>query len=148
MTRHILVAVDGSEHADRAVEFTVELAGCVGAPVTVLHVVPTTSPAPTIVGTYAELEQIWRNARGALEEAGRELVDRVAGRLRRAGVEDVRTRVEVGPPARTIVDVAREVDADVIVLGRRGLGDLEGLLLGSVSHKVAQIAEATVVTVR
>ncbi len=148
MAERILVAVDGSDHAERAVDFAVELTKCFDVPLTVLNVVSTTSPVPMVMGTYAELEQIWLNARGALEEAGRELVEAAKARAEEAGAADVDTRVEVGSPARTITDVAAEIGADVIVMGRRGLGDLKGLLLGSVSHKVAQVADATVITVK
>ncbi len=148
MVARILVAVDGSDHAERAVDFAAELTTCFSVPLTILNVVSTTSPVPMVMGTYAELEQIWLNARGALEEAGEELVEAAKRRAEAAGAADVDTRVEVGSPARTITDVATEIGADVIVMGRRGLGDLKGLLLGSVSHKVAQVADATVITVK
>lgn len=65
-----------------------------------------------------------------------------------AGVDHVDTMVRTGPPARTIVHVAEEIGADTIVMGSRGLGDLEGLLLGSVSHKVTTLAKCTCVTVK
>jgi nucleotide-binding universal stress UspA family protein len=56
--------------------------------------------------------------------------------------------VKRGQPARTIVSTAEEVQADAIVLGSRGLGDVSGLLLGSVSHKVASLAKCNVITVK
>ena len=52
-----------------------------------------------------------------------------------------------GDPAPAILDHAREVGADMIVLGSRGLGDLKGLVMGSVSHKVACLAPCTCVAV-
>ena len=60
----------------------------------------------------------------------------------------MRTLLEDGDPASTILRVAKGLDADMIVLGSRGLGDAKGLLLGSVSHKVAHFAECTCVSVK
>ena len=60
----------------------------------------------------------------------------------------VRTVVHEGDPASAILAVAKEADADLIVMGRRGLGDLAGLLLGSVSQKVTHLAECACLTVR
>jgi nucleotide-binding universal stress UspA family protein len=67
---------------------------------------------------------------------------------RGAGVGDVRTEVKTGQPARAIIKTAEAGGYDTIVMGSRGHGDLEGLLLGSVSHKVASLAKCTVVTVK
>ena len=55
---------------------------------------------------------------------------------------------EEGDPARVIAEHAGLHKVDLIVMGRRGLGGLEGLLLGSVSHKVAQLAPCACLTVR
>jgi len=148
MAEHILVAVDGSDHADRAVDFAAEIARCFGCPMTILNVAASATPVPMMMGSYAELEQIWTESREALEDAGRQIVERAKRRATDAGLTDVHTRVAVGSPALVITQVAADLGADVIVMGRRGLGDLEGLLLGSVSHKVAHVADATVITVR
>ena len=66
---------------------------------------------------------------------------------RQKGVGNLETLVEVGDPASVIVNMARTRNADLIVLGRRGLGTLTGLLLGSVSHKVIQLANRPCLTV-
>ncbi|RVH85207.1 universal stress protein, partial [Sinorhizobium medicae] len=60
----------------------------------------------------------------------------------------VDVRVEPGDYAETILAVADEVDADLIVVGSRGLGGLRGLLVGSVSQKVVQHADCSVLVVR
>jgi nucleotide-binding universal stress UspA family protein len=54
----------------------------------------------------------------------------------------------VGDPAKEILSVAAEEHADIIIMGRRGMGDLAGLLLGSVSHKVSHLAECACLTVK
>ena len=74
-------------------------------------------------------------AKAAEEQAG----------LRRVPVEAV---VVEGDPAQKIVEVARSRQVDAIVMGSRGLGDLQGLLLGSVSHKVAHTAPSSCVIIR
>ena len=64
-----------------------------------------------------------------------------------ARVERVRAFVKAGQPARTIIEFARDRDADLIVIGSRGLGSVERYLLGSVSHKVTGLAQCPVLVV-
>ncbi|MEE8536041.1 MAG: universal stress protein, partial [Kiloniellales bacterium] len=64
------------------------------------------------------------------------------------GVEKIQRTLEDGDPAKAILDCAKRVEANLIVMGSRGLNDLKGLLVGSVSHKVSHLAECTCVTVR
>lgn len=148
MISQILVAVDGSAHADRAVDFAAEMATKFDADLTILNVVPYVSSVPLALGSYAELEGLYAESRDVLEEAGDEIVNAAAERARRAGAKDVETRVEFGSPSGAVCEVADAIGADVVVMGRRGLGDFGGLLLGSVTHKVAHSAECTVVTVK
>jgi nucleotide-binding universal stress UspA family protein len=148
MVSHVLVAVDGSDHSDRAVDFAADFAVRYGADLTVLNVVSYASTVPLSLGAYAELEGLYTETRSILEDAGREIVAAAAKRARALGIENVTSLVEFGSPARTICDTARTIGADVVVMGRRGLGDLSGLLLGSVSHRVAHSADFTVVTVK
>lgn len=144
----LLVAYDGSEHADRAVDLAADLAAAFDADLTVVHVVSTGSMVPMVMDAYAELEQLYTTSRDLLEDTAREILSRAAERATGRGAPRVATRLEAGAVARTIVAVADEIDADGIVMGRRGLGDLTGLLLGSVTHKVAHLADRTVITVR
>jgi nucleotide-binding universal stress UspA family protein len=60
----------------------------------------------------------------------------------------VTTLLAGGDPADAILEAAKREKADTIVLGSRGLGDFKGLVLGSVSHKVAAHAECTCITVK
>jgi nucleotide-binding universal stress UspA family protein len=69
-------------------------------------------------------------------------------RARDQSVASVRTVMREGDPGAAILQIAKEEKADLIVMGRRGLGDLAGLLLGSVSHKVAHLAECACLTVK
>jgi nucleotide-binding universal stress UspA family protein len=56
--------------------------------------------------------------------------------------------LESGPPAQHILSYAKSNDIDMIIMGSRGLSDLAGLMMGSVSHKVTHLAECSCITVR
>ena len=64
------------------------------------------------------------------------------------GVAKVKQTVEEGNPAKIILSVAESAGVDMIVMGSRGLSDLKGILLGSVSQKVGQLSTCTCVTVK
>ena len=148
MVSHILVAVDGSSHADRAVEFAADLATKYEADLTILNVVSYASTVPLALGAYAELEGLYAESRSVLQTAGEEIVESAAESARQYGVTKVLTAVELGSPAQTICETAKATEADIVVMGRRGLGDFSGLFLGSVTHKVSHTADCTVVTVK
>jgi nucleotide-binding universal stress UspA family protein len=76
-----------------------------------------------------------------LQELGRAIVHSAELIARQKGAASVESVVEVGDPASVIINVSRLRSADLIVLGRRGVGTLTGLLLGSTSHKVVQLAD-------
>jgi nucleotide-binding universal stress UspA family protein len=63
-------------------------------------------------------------------------------------VANVTAEIRDGDFANCILEVAKKVDADIIVMGRRGLSNLKGFVTGSVSHKVSQRAECSVLTVK
>ena len=85
---------------------------------------------------------------GFADRRSREILDQVEDHARKKGLAQIRKVAKTGQPARTIVAHAKQIDADLIVLGSRGLGDIEGMLLGSVSHKVSTLAECSCLTVR
>lgn len=144
----ILVAIDGSEHSGRAIEFAAEMAKTFDAGLTILTVLSSITPVPMAMGAYAEMESLYQTKGDASTRVGEDVCDTAEKIARENGVTLVETRVETGSPAHVIVDLANEIDADVIVMGRRGLGDLGGLLLGSVSHKVGHLADRTLITVK
>ena len=140
---HILTAVDGSENARRALEWAVGLAECQDVPLTILNVVPPggANRVPEGLEEFARIEHVVLTEQDLLRRAGEQIVDSARVRAEELGAPKVDTTVLVGSPARTIVDVARERGADLVVMGSRGLSNLPGLLLGSVSHKVVQAME-------
>lgn len=177
MIKRVLVALDGSEHANKATDLAGEMASRFGADLIVVHVVPD-KPLSAAERKMAEVEFHAEGARdfdlGRFAEArddvrlmsrrlteqavetgrrfrvalGERLLEDARARARQRAVPSVRTVLREGDPAAAILNVAREEKADIIVMGRRGLGDLAGLLLGSVSHKVTHLAECACLTVK
>jgi nucleotide-binding universal stress UspA family protein len=134
MLEKILLAVDESEHARKAVPAAIELARAGGGTVHVLHVREVVL-ATAVVDDSAEDAR--RPVAGVVEE------------LKQAGVAaEGSVRSSTAGPARAILEQARDLDATLIVLGSRGLGALGGLLLGSVAHKILQLASCPVLVVR
>ena len=79
---------------------------------------------------------------------GDQIVSNAAKNAGKAGVTKVAQEVRLGDYANSILEVADQANADIIVMGRRGLSNLKGFVTGSVSHKVSQRAECSVLTVK
>lgn len=150
MFTHILVPVDGSEHAKRAVLAAADLAQRYDAKLTIMHVLTRTgSPAvPEELEAYAKLEHIRVTERDIIASAGNEILREAERTARKSGAKNCQVLLKSGDPAKNISDYAKENGVDLVVMGRRGLGDLTGLLLGSVSHKVAQSLECSCLTIK
>ena len=76
------------------------------------------------------------------------LVEQARMSAQEYGAQDVDVRTVLGSPADEVVAFAIDRKADLIVCGRRGFGRLKSLLLGSTSHKIAQLAECSCLTAR
>jgi nucleotide-binding universal stress UspA family protein len=139
----ILFCYDGTANADRAIEITAGLLGSrrsvvldVGPPVTAAESVATLSP----VVPGAAFEEL--NTADALSRA------QVGAEHARSAGFDAEARATIGAPDwEAILDVADEIDASVIVLGSRGLSGARELVVGSVSHEVAEHAGRPVLIV-
>ena len=146
MIKRMLVAVDGSGHSKCALEFACGLANQLGAELSLVHVVEWAPGQQTLVMGMAHTTIA--ASQEAIDEAGKSVLDAARSLAEQEGVKIVRANVKSGPPAKMILEAAEEDGVDTIVMGSRGLGDLGGLLLGSVSHKVTHLATCTCVTVR
>jgi nucleotide-binding universal stress UspA family protein len=146
MIGKVLAAVDGSETARRALDFACDLAGKYEAELVLVSVAPTLE-VPEELEHFAEVEHIEARPVEIYQTILENMLKSLRQKAQDAGVKEVRTRVEFGDPAKRILATAKDEQADVIVMGSRGLGELKGLLLGSVSHKVASQASCACVTV-
>jgi nucleotide-binding universal stress UspA family protein len=139
MYDRILVAVDHSEMSDRAVRAARDLAVLSKGEVWVLHLREREMGAKTGV---LRIDETTDDANAQVAAAVEVFTE--------AGVKahgEVRNTI-FGYAAREIVHDAIEVDADVIVMGSRGRGDIAGLLLGSTAHKVIHLSDRPVLVVR
>jgi nucleotide-binding universal stress UspA family protein len=139
MFSRILLATDGSSHAEKAIEYARDLALRDDAQVIVVHAF---QPVPAYLGEPSAHRGMARHV-----AAGHEVVDGAVEQLQEAGV-DVIVEVLEGPPADAILRVAKVRQSDLIVMGSRGYGDLASLLLGSVSHRVLAHTHAPVLVVK
>jgi nucleotide-binding universal stress UspA family protein len=83
-----------------------------------------------------------------LVEVGQHILDGAKGHAEQKGLKNVDARLESGDPADTILRCIDEENIDCVVMGSRGLNNLKGLFLGSVSHKVANRAPCTCIAVK
>ena len=146
----ILHPTDGSDSARKAFDFACELAAERKAQLLILHVQRRhgSEMIPPGLEQFSDIEHVRASEARLLRAAAEYIVDDAKVVARSRGIADVDARVAEGDPAHAIVDMAVSHKVDAIVMGSRGLGDLEGLLLGSVSHKVAHTAPCSCVIVR
>lgn len=137
MFNTVALAVDGSDHAHKGVPVAAELAKLAKGKVVVLHV----REHDRARGQAWELET---------EEEANAVVKRAVDEVKKAGAtaEGYVIRTVYGKAAQAIVDSALEHKADAIVMGSRGLSDVAGMVLGSVTHKVIHLSHTTVVVAR
>jgi nucleotide-binding universal stress UspA family protein len=160
MVKSILVPVDGSAHADKAVEFAADLASKYDARLHLLNVllyghVPDSirklsdkkgkeEPHIAVGAGYVEPSL----PHEVLEDIAVKLLERAKKIAEEHGASHISTSWRGGATAKAILEQAQEVEADTIVMGARGLSDLKGLVVGSVSHKVQHLFEGSVITVK
>lgn len=137
MYDRILLAVDGSEHAKKAVSSAAELAKASDGEIRVFNVreVDVAKMGAAIAETPDEAAELVNGVVHDLHERG----VKASGSARSAAF---------GRAAQEILDEAKSFGADLIVMGSRGLSDFKALLLGSVAHKVLQHAESPVLVIR
>jgi nucleotide-binding universal stress UspA family protein len=145
MFGRIVVGTDGSETASEAVRQATELAKTTGA---VLHVVSAYEPVPRdrLREETADLPGDVAHSVGPREDVN-QVLDGASKHAKEAGVQ-LQAHPREGEPADALLDVAEEVDADVIVVGNKGMTGAKRFLLGSVPNKVSHHAPCGVWIVR
>lgn len=176
MFETILVPTDGSDHAKKAVLLASDIAGKYEARMVLMHVmhkgplpeevrrmarvenitpgpaagsVPLSPegmfPASTILGTESETEA---QTQQVLQFMAENILTDAKRAAQEKGIQKVSVVTADGDPAEQILHRAEKENANLIVMGSRGLSDLKGLLMGSVSHKVSQLSPCSCVTVK
>jgi nucleotide-binding universal stress UspA family protein len=139
MFKTIVWATDGSESADRALSYAKELAELAHAEIVAVH------SEEFLLGPRAGGEPVHPD-----EEEIKAQIARQVAELEEAGIK-ASSKVVAGPSlvgaAHMVADAAREVGADVIVVGTRGHNPLAGLLLGSVTQRLIHVAGCPVLAV-
>jgi len=171
--KSIVLAIDGSDHAKHAQSMAIDLASKYEAKLTLVHVLTQDHPSKEFA-RMAEVEGLLDSKQpkviskadtytavarfvGGLNEGeeakviallGEQIIQNASERASQAGVANIAKEIRTGDYANNILEVANKTDADIIVMGRRGLSNLKGFVTGSVSHKVSQRAECSVLTVK
>jgi nucleotide-binding universal stress UspA family protein len=141
MFKNILVPLDGSKFSQKAAVAAIDLASRYGSKVHFLTV--TRAPNAKVsegLRRYMEVEHILGRPEDLVESMAQEVLGKAERHARKKGVKSLKSTAETGQPAKVILDVAKRTNADLIVVGSRGLGELPGMLLGSVSLKVSSLA--------
>ncbi len=140
MFHHILIGYDGSANGKKALEYGIDFAMHTGAEltvVTVFHTIPDYLGSPQ----YDQIVARVTSEAQATAEMGAE-------QARACGIEKVRVEGLEGSPAESILSVAETRGCDCIVVGSRGKDGIAGLLLGSVSDRLAHHAKVPVLIVK
>lgn len=145
MFERILVAYDGSVGGADALRKAARIAQFCNAELTILtvyrhHSLLEASFSVQHREDQANIDDVMREHSRGVAESGKTMAIE-------AGAQRIKAFTKSGQPARTIVAFAAEHDADLIVVGSRGLGSVEGFLLGSVSHKITGLAKCAVLVV-
>jgi nucleotide-binding universal stress UspA family protein len=173
MINTIVVPIDGSDHANRAIEIAGDIAAKFDAKVIIVQALLHGASIseirdlygpegdPEVLKEIETLEDVMLSAVSAdmatvpvpiPSEILRRVGDKISQRAKEIcegkGAKFVSTLVVDGKPADNVVAIAEHEKADLIVMGRRGLGNISGLLMGSVSHKVSHLAECACMTVK
>mgnify|MGYP001087869634 CR=1 FL=1 len=137
--KKLLVPVDGSEYSMRAARAAADLAASTGADIILVHC---HKSFPALLG-----EPYYQNAVTRILQDATALLEPFRELFAEKGIACVERLLE-GPPRQAIADVAKHENCDLIVIGSRGLSDLEGLFLGSVTHRVLRVAPCPVMVIR
>lgn len=142
--KRILVATDGSDGADRAVDYAAQSAKNYDADLLIVNVIGG-GLLDNLFTRITDAQQTWLKELLTSESA--QMLTRARDRARSVGVTMIQLESRTGDVAATIVEIAREKEVDAIVVGKRGAGRIGGLLLGSVSQKLVSLAPLPVTVV-
>jgi len=138
----LLVPVDGSPHAKRAVDAAADLAARHEARIYLLHVIRDLS-LPKEILQMISAGEVTVSRMEILQDSADIILDNARDQLEEAGLSDVKSDYIMGDPASKILEFAEQNGVDLIVIGHRGLGPRGGLL-GSVARKLVNMTTVSV----
>ncbi|MEM3459469.1 MAG: universal stress protein [Candidatus Bathyarchaeia archaeon] len=152
MIKKILVAIDGSEHADKALDFALDIAEKYSATVTIINVfqVPRVIyPMIEYPGEPFAYPANWDEFTKEVKDIHEKILSNAFKRAKDLKPNlKISTVLKEGRPADKIVETAKEENFDLIVMGHRGLGRVKEFFLGSVADRVADEAHCPVIIVK
>lgn len=144
MFKKIIVAIDGSEHSETALHISCNLAKCYDGSIHLVHAPHLETVAYALGVGYVEVGPTQEQ----IESAGKKVMEDATAVVKKAGAELGSSTLKFGDPKAVILEVVDGVGADLVVMGRRGLGSVGSLVLGSTSLRVAHDAPCAVLTVK
>jgi nucleotide-binding universal stress UspA family protein len=137
-----MVATDGSSGANRAIDVAAELAKAVAGDLLIATVADS-----QLAEEARQLARVEGSIGDVLEALTTKTLKDAEARARHLGLSRIELRTGSGDVAQSLIDIAAGNSVEMIVLGRRGRGQLAGLLLGSVSQKLVSLAPCAVTVV-
>lgn len=142
MFKNITVGVDGSDHAARALDVACDLAKRYDGQIHLVHTPEiTTSVLAVGVGTVAIPAEV-------VADSGQDVMDDAVARMQDSGIVPASKIVVDGVPSTEVIKAATKTGSDLIVTGRRGVGSVQNLLMGSTSQQIAKEAPCALLTVK
>ena len=151
MIYNILVAIDGSQPADKAFDVALDLAEMFSANIVIVNVIQTVEPAilcSTPSGAAISLIGMDTYFKGLITSHEAMLTEALKKAKNLKPHLNISTKLEFGHPASKIISMAKLGNFDLIVMGHRGISGVREFLLGSVSHRVAHNAACSVMIVK
>ena len=146
MFKTIVVAVDGSDCSKNAVETACDIAASGGGKLILVHAPQAETTAFVVGGPVGYHELLSAPSHAELKETGNKIIAEAAAVAKDKGCA-VTTDMHIGDPVRQVLKIAKDNNADLIVMGRRGLGSVAGFFLGSTSQKIQHHADCACLTV-
>jgi len=148
MFKKIICGIDGSDYSSRAAALAAKMAKTCGATLDLVYVVPIPiinlfAPSSSMITPEFLPQQMEDN----LKNRGREILDETNRRIENEGIM-INQRLEMGHPADILASLAQDENFDLMVVGSRGMSEIKGLLMGSVSTSLIHSSPCPVLIVK
>lgn len=142
MYKKIMVPLDGSDQAENALIQAIQLAKVMNSTITLYHVIPLLPPYVND-GFGGAYQQVYQD----LQITGEDILEKAQQKYSLEGVP-LDSKIIWGNAAEEICREAEKENYDLVVMGSRGLGEIKGFIMGSVSNRVVRYAKCPVLIVR